>query len=85
LILDIYKKSIIPIYMNNDMNKDLRSVVIDLLDEPNGISQTAFAKLVQFSDRYMVGVLDDVFNATDGGEGRVWLNEDTAEDFRKAL
>jgi hypothetical protein len=71
--------------MNNDMNKDLRSVVIDLLDEPNGISQPAFAKLVQFSDRYMVGVLDDVFNATDGGEGRVWLNEDTAEDFRKAL
>jgi hypothetical protein len=40
---------------------------------------------VQFSDRYAVGVLDDVFNATDGGEGRVWLNEDTAEDFRKAL
>jgi hypothetical protein len=71
--------------MNNDMNKDLRSVVIDLLDEPNGISQPAFAKLVQFSDRYAVGILDDVFNATDGGEGRVWLNEDTAEDFRKAL
>ena len=85
MILDIYKKLTFYYLMNNDMNKDLRSVVIDLLDEPNGISQTAFAKLVQFSDRYMVGVLDDVFNATDGGEGRVWLNEDTAEDFRKAL
>ena len=67
------------------MNNDLRSVVIDLLDEPNGISQPAFAKLVQFAGRYAVGVLDDVFNATDGGEGRVWLNEDTAEDFRKGL
>ena len=71
--------------MNNDMNNDLRSVVIDLLDEPNGISQAAYAKLVTFSNRYAVGVLDDVFNAADGGEGRVWLNEDTAEDFRKSL
>ena len=85
MILDIYKKFIILIYMNNDMNNDLRAVVIDLLDEPNGISQSTFAKLVQFSDRYAVGALDDVFNATDGGEDRVWLNEDTAEDFRKAL
>ena len=85
MILDIYKKSIILIYMNNDMNNDLRSVVIDLLDEPNGISQAAYAKLVTFSNRYAVGVLDDVFNAADGGEGRVWLNEDTAEDFRKSL
>lgn len=67
------------------MNNDLRSVVIDLLDEPNGISQPAFAKLVQFSDRYAVGALEDVFNAANSGEGRVWLNEDTAEDFRKNL
>lgn len=67
------------------MNNDLRSVVIDLLDEPNGISQTAFAKLVQFSDKYAVGALSEVFNATNAGEGRVWLNEDVAEDFRKGL
>ena len=84
MILDFYKKFIILIYMNNDMNNDLRSVVIDLLDDPNGISQPAFAKLVQFAGRY-VGILDDIFNAVDGADGRVWLDEDTAEDFRKGL
>lgn len=69
--------------MNNDYA--FRHLVIDLLDDPHGIDQSKFAKLVEFSDKNYPDLLIDIFNAVEGADDRVWLDEDTAEDFRKGL
>jgi hypothetical protein len=53
-----------------------------LLDDQHGIDQSKFAKLVEFSERNYPDLLTDVFNAVDGADDRVWLDENSAEDFR---
>lgn len=66
--------------MNNDHS--FRNLVIDLLDDQHGIDQSTFAKLVEFSDRNYPDLLTDVFNAVDGADDRVWLDEGSAEELR---
>ena len=65
--------------MKNHAFKDL---IINLLDDPHGIDQSNFAKLVEFSDRNYPDLLTDVFNAVDGANDRVWLDENSAEELR---
>lgn len=66
--------------MNN--NHPFRNLVIDLLDDQHGIDQSKFAKLVEFSESNYPDLLTDVFNIVEGTEDRVWLDENSAEDFR---
>lgn len=66
--------------MNNDYA--FRNLVIDLLDDPHGIDQSKFAKLVEFSDRNYPDLLIDIFNAVEGADDRVWLDENSAEELR---
>jgi hypothetical protein len=66
--------------MNHDHS--FRNLVIDILDDPHGIDQSKFAKLVEFSDRNYPDLLIDIFNAVDGADDRVWLDENSAEELR---
>ena len=66
--------------MNNDYA--FRHLVIDLLDDQHGIDQPKFATLVEFSDRNYPDLLTDVFNAVDGANDRVFLDENSAEELR---
>jgi hypothetical protein len=66
--------------MNNDYA--FRHLVIDLLDDQHGIDQSKFAKLVEFSDRNYPDLLIDIFNAVEGADDRVWLDENSAEELR---
>jgi hypothetical protein len=66
--------------MNNDYA--FRHLVIDLLDDQHGIDQSKFAKLVEFSDRNYPDLLIDIFDAVDGADDRVWLDENSAEELR---
>jgi len=65
--------------MKNHAFKDL---IINLLDDPHGIDQSNFEKLVEFSDRNYPDLLTDVFNAVDGADDRVWLDEGISEELR---
>jgi hypothetical protein len=66
--------------MNHDHS--FRNLVIDILDDQHGIDQSKFAKLVEFSDRNYPDLLTDIFNAVDGADDRVWLDENSAEELR---
>jgi hypothetical protein len=66
--------------MNNDYA--FRHLVIDLLDDQHGIDQSKFAKLVEFSDRNYPDLLIDIFDAVEGADDRVWLDENSAEELR---
>jgi hypothetical protein len=66
--------------MNN--NEVFRNLVIDLLDDPNGIDKDKFAALADFSNQNYPSVLADVFGAVITGGGRVWLDEGTAEELK---
>ena len=62
-----------------------RTLVINLLDDPHGIDEKTFNELVSFSARNHAEILlDDVWGAANGCDGRVYLDEDTAEELRKA-
>lgn len=63
-------------------NHPFRNLVIDLLDDPHGIDQSKFAKLVEFSESNYPSLLTDVFDSAEGVDDRVWLNENSAEEFR---
>ena len=63
-------------------NHAFRNLIIDLLDDPHGIDQSKFAKLVEFSNTNYPDILNDVFNSVDGADDRVWLDEGSAEELR---
>ena len=65
------------------MNHAFRSLVIDLLDDENGIDEAKFNSLVKFSDRNYPDMCNDVFNAVEGEQSRVYLDEDVAEELRR--
>lgn len=64
------------------MNNSFRSLIISILDDSHGIDNSTYLKLVAFSNLTYPGLLDDVFNSANGGDGRVWLEEGTAEQLR---
>jgi hypothetical protein len=68
-------------------NISFRSLVIDLLDSPDGIPEPTYVKLVEFTDKHFPNSCDDVWDATEGGDGNngycVYLDEDTAQELRK--
>lgn len=68
------------------MKQDFRNLVINLLDSPDGIPQPTFQKMIEFTDRHFPNSCDDVWNATEGGEGNngycVYLDEDVANELR---
>ena len=66
--------------MNHDHS--FRNLVIDILDDSHGIDQSKFAKLVEFSDSNYPDLLTDIFNAVEGADDRVWLDENSAEELR---
>jgi hypothetical protein len=58
------------------MNKQaLRQHVINILDDEHGISAEAYHHLQQFVFDTAPGTCADIFNATEGVQGRVFLNE----------
>ncbi len=68
------------------MNPSFRSLVIDLLDSPNGIAEPVYQNLIAFADRNYPSQCDDIWPKTDSGSNGddlvVWLNEDDAEELR---
>lgn len=64
------------------MNPSFRSLVIDLLDNPNGIPEPTYQNLIAFGDRNYPSQCDDIWPMTDCAESSVWLNEEDAEDLR---
>jgi hypothetical protein len=64
------------------MNPSFRSLVIDLLDNPNGIPQSTFESLMAFGTRNYPEQCDDIWPMTDCAESSVWLNEEDAEELR---
>lgn len=64
-----------------------RSLVIDLLDSADGIPEPTYQKLIKFAEQNHANTCDDVWAATDGGDGDngfcVYLNENAAEELRK--
>lgn len=68
--------------------KDLRIMVIDLLDDENGINETAFNSLETFCKEHgWADILNLVVKAdslVDENEKRHWLDEDDANDLRDA-
>ena len=69
------------------MNPSFRQLVIDLLDNPNGIAEPVYQNLIAFADRNYPSQCDDVWPKTDSADTPnglfVWLNEDDAEELRK--
>jgi hypothetical protein len=63
-----------------------RSLVIDLLDSSDGIPESTYQKLVHFAYVNYPNICDDVWAATEGGDGNngycVYLDEDTANELR---
>lgn len=68
------------------MNPSFRSLVIDLLDNPNGIPEPVYQNLIAFGDRNYPSQCDDIWPLTEAGETSlglfVWLDEDDVEDLR---
>ena len=64
-----------------------RSLVIDLLDSPDGIPEPTYQKLVEFAETNHPDTYADIWDATEGGYGNngycVYLDEDTAQELRK--
>ena len=64
-----------------------RSLVISLLDSPDGIPEPTYEKLVAFANANHPNICDDVWDATEGGDGNngycVYLDEDTAQELHK--
>lgn len=63
-----------------------RELVIDLLDDPHGIDEAKYQKLIQFADINFPNMCDDIWSLTDSGESndglRVWLDEGDVSDLR---
>jgi len=63
-----------------------RSLVIDLLDSADGIPEPTYQKIIEFADANHPNICDDVWAATEGGDGNngycVYLDEDTANELR---
>jgi hypothetical protein len=68
--------------VNNTPSHAFRTFVINLLDDPHGIDKTNYNELVNFATRNYPNLLDDVWAAVSGGENRIYLEENTAEDLR---
>lgn len=68
------------------MNPSFRSIVIALLDNPNGIAEPIYQDLIALGDRHFPGQCDDIWPKTESGDTPiglfVWLNEDDAEDLK---
>ena len=64
-----------------------RSLVIDLLDNPNGIPEPVYQNLIAFGDRNYPSQCNDIWPLTESGGTSlglfVWLDEDDAEELRK--
>jgi hypothetical protein len=56
--------------------------MIDLIDDSRGIDDRTFESLASFALSEYPELCDDVISAVEGGQGRVYLNEDTADDLR---
>ena len=78
--LDISIKIIQLSYSMN--HTSFHAIVIDLLDDENGIDEAKFRSLMAFTERNFPDMCTDVFNVVDGAEGRVYLNENVAEELR---
>ena len=63
--------------------KSFRSLVIDLLDDADGITEANFRSLMEFAVLNYTDMCNDVFSAVEGGQGRIYLNEDVAEELRR--
>jgi hypothetical protein len=68
--------------MNNKTFQQFRSLVVDLLDDNEGISQAAYDSLQAFEGEHYPGACTDIFRAASGSDGRVYLGETDAEAFR---
>ena len=70
-------------------SNSFRSIVIDLLDSADGIPLPTYQKLVEITEEYFPNSCDDVWDATESGEGNngqcVFLDEDTAEELRNPV
>lgn len=64
------------------MKKALRSVIINLLDDQNGIDQQKYQEIVEFCARHFPGMMDDVFVTVNGTEDRCWIEEEDADELR---
>jgi hypothetical protein len=68
-------------------NPSFRSLVIDLLDSPNGIPDPTYQILIVLAGRDYPGKCDDIWPLTESNSTPiglfVWLNEDDAENLRK--
>lgn len=62
-----------------------RLLLIDLLDNEHGLHEKTYEQLQSFSFDNFGHANDDVFQAVDGAEDRVWLEEEDAEEFRREL
>jgi len=58
------------------MNKELRETLIALLDDENGISGDAYAKLQALAIGLQLGETADIFRAVEASCGRYYLPED---------
>jgi hypothetical protein len=68
------------------MKQEFRNLVINLLDSPDGIPEHTYRQLVTFTDKHFSNSCEDVWNATEGGEGSngycIFLDEDVANKLR---
>lgn len=68
------------------MSYSFRSLVIDLLDSPDGIPANTYSKLHDFADENYPNDCDDIWDATKCGSGIngvcIFLDEDIAEELR---
>lgn len=58
------------------MNRNLRNMAIQLLDDENGISDAGYHALQSFVADTAPGSCDDIFSAVGAAQGRYYLNED---------
>lgn len=72
---------------NKTMKQDFRNLIIDLLDSPDGIPLPTYQKMVEFTDKHFPNSCDDVWDATESGEGNngvcIFLDEDFAGELKK--
>jgi hypothetical protein len=60
----------------------LRTLIINLLDDENGINMLAHDGVLQICNE---NGWHDITNATELQDGRAFLNEDDADDLRKVV
>ena len=71
------------------MNNSFRSLVINLLDSADGIPQHTYQNLIEFASNNFPDTCDDIWPATESGEGNngfvVYLDEDVANELRNIV